>query len=58
MLKGPPFIAGLMTPFGTCPFGAANLVMPEMMHVWIVENPTGQVGDRLSPSVLKARGIR
>jgi len=54
----PPFIAGLMTPFGTCPFGAANVVMPEMMHVWIVENPTGQVGDRLSSSVLKARGIK
>jgi hypothetical protein len=54
----PPFIAGLMTPFGTCPFGAANLVMPEMMHVWLVENPTGQVGDRLDPAVLKARGIR
>jgi hypothetical protein len=53
----PPFIAGLMTPFGTCPFGAANLVMPEMMHVWIVENPTGQVGDRLDPVVLRARGI-
>ena len=54
----PPFIAGLMTPFGTCPFGAANLVMPEMMHVWIVDNPTGQVGDRLDPAVLKARGIK
>ena len=51
----PPFIAGLMTPFGTCPFGAANVVMPEMMHVWIVENPRGQVGDRLDPAVLKAR---
>ena len=47
-----------MTPFGTCPFGAANLVMPEIMHVWIVENPRGQVGDRLDPAVLKARGIK
>jgi hypothetical protein len=54
----PPFIAGLVTPFGNCPFGAANVVLPEMMHVWIVDNPTGQVGDRLDPSVLKSHGIK
>ena len=35
------FEFSLMTPFGTCPFGAIDLSAPPMLHVWIVDNPKG-----------------
>ncbi len=50
----PPFVAGLVTPFGTCPFGAINFVTPEMIHVWLVDNPAGQFADQLDAVALKA----
>ncbi|HET7466801.1 MAG TPA: hypothetical protein VFL29_09045 [Candidatus Dormibacteraeota bacterium] len=31
----------LMTPYATCPVGAIDLTAPAMLHVWIVDNPTG-----------------
>jgi len=31
----------LMTPFAICPIGAIDISAPPMLHVWIVDNPTG-----------------
>jgi len=31
----------LMTPTATCPVGAIDLTVPAMLHVWIVDNPSG-----------------
>jgi len=38
---------GLVSPFGGCPLGAVAVTLPEMMHVWTVENPDGPFADRL-----------
>jgi hypothetical protein len=38
---------GLVSPFGGCPLGAVAVTLPEMMHVWTVENPDGPYADRL-----------
>jgi hypothetical protein len=35
------FEFSLMTPFATCPLGSIDLSAPPMLHVWIVDNPTG-----------------
>jgi hypothetical protein len=44
----PPFLVGLVSPFGTCPSGSFNVVTPAMMHVWTVDVPGGPYSD-LSP---------
>jgi hypothetical protein len=33
--------AGLASPFGGCPALSVSVTMPEMMHVWTVDNPGG-----------------
>jgi hypothetical protein len=38
---------GLVSPFGSCPLGAVAVTLPEMMHVWTVENPDGPYADNL-----------
>jgi hypothetical protein len=38
---------GIVSPFGSCPALSLNLTTPEMMHVWIVENPTGPFAEGL-----------
>ena len=38
-------IAGLLTPFGTCPAGTLNGPTPAMMHVWTAPNPNGPLGE-------------
>jgi len=38
---------GIVTPFGTCPALSVNITSPEMMHVWIVENPGGPFAEGL-----------
>ncbi len=38
---------GLVSPFGTCPLGAVAVTLPEMMHVWTVENPDGPYAENL-----------
>ena len=49
------FEFSLMTPFGTCPFGAIDLSAPPMLHVWIVDNPNGgPFAVDIDPSVVKA----
>ena len=30
---------GIVTPFGSCPALSVNVTTPEMMHVWVVDNP-------------------
>jgi hypothetical protein len=41
----PPFLIGLLTPFGTCPFGSFNIVTGAMIHVWTVPWSGGPYGD-------------
>ena len=39
-------IAGIVSPFGTCPAGSINVLTPAMLHVWTVDgNPTGAYGE-------------
>jgi len=38
---------GIVTPFGTCPALAVNMTVPEMMHVWVVDNPQGPFAEGL-----------
>jgi hypothetical protein len=47
---------GLVTPYGTCPFLTAEVTLPEMMHVWLVDSPTGPFADSL-PSYVARRAL-
>jgi hypothetical protein len=38
---------GIVTPFGTCPAFSINVTIPEMMHVWVVDNPQGPYAEGL-----------
>jgi len=42
----------LMTPYATCPVGAIDITVPAMLHVWIVDNPTGPFAVDIDPSVV------
>jgi hypothetical protein len=42
---------GLVTPYGTCPFLTAQVTLPEMMHVWVVDSPAGPFTDSLPKEV-------
>jgi hypothetical protein len=42
---------GLVTPYGTCPFLTAEVTLPEMIHVWVVDSPAGQFADSLPKDV-------
>jgi hypothetical protein len=42
---------GLVTPYGTCPFLTAEVTLPEMMHVWVVDSPAGPFADSLPKNV-------
>jgi len=37
---------------GTCPRGSSNRSTPEMLHVWLVDNPDGPFGSDMAPEVL------
>jgi hypothetical protein len=39
---------------GTCPKGSSNHSTPEMLHVWVVENPNGPFDADMDPDALKA----
>jgi hypothetical protein len=39
---------------GTCPRGSSNRSTPEMLHVWVVENPAGPFDGDMNPDALKA----
>lgn len=42
---------GVVTPYGTCPFLTAQVTVPDMMHVWIVDSPAGPFADSLPEDV-------
>jgi hypothetical protein len=44
---------GLVSPFGNCPIGAVSVTLPEMMHVWTVDNPDGPYADNLDDKWVK-----
>ena len=37
---------------GTCPRGSSNRSTPEMLHVWLIDNPDGPFGSDMAPAVL------
>jgi hypothetical protein len=39
---------------GTCPHGSSNHSTPEMLHVWVVDNPNGPFDADMDPDALKA----
>src|SRR6266550_2970417 len=47
------FEFSLMTPTATCPLGAIDISAPAMLHVWIVDNPTGPFAIDIDPTVVK-----
>jgi hypothetical protein len=44
----------LMTPFAICPIGAIDISVPPMLHVWIVDNPSGQFAVDIDPRAVAA----
>ena len=38
---------GIVSPYGGCPALSVSVTSPEMMHVWVVDNPAGPFADGL-----------
>jgi len=38
---------------GSCPTGSSNRSTPEMLHVWVIDNPDGPFGADMNPVVLE-----
>ena len=45
---------GIVTPFGNCPALSVNVTSPEMMHVWVVDNPQGPFAEGLDKNWVRA----
>ncbi len=45
---------GIVSPFGSCPALSIAVTTPEMMHVWIVDNPGGAFADGLDDTWVRA----
>jgi len=45
---------GIVTPFGTCPALSVNVTSPEMMHVWVIDNPSGAFAEGLDDTWVRA----
>jgi hypothetical protein len=45
---------GIVSPFGTCPALSVNVTVPEMMHVWVVDNPQGAFAEGLDEAWVRA----
>jgi hypothetical protein len=45
---------GIVSPFGTCPALSVNVTVPEMMHVWVVDNPQGAFAEGLDETWVRA----
>lgn len=45
---------GLVSPFGTCPPLSVQVTTPEMMHVWVVDNPAGPFAEGLPRNWVRA----
>jgi hypothetical protein len=48
------FEFSLMSPFATCPLGSIDISAPPMLHVWVVDNPTGPFAVDIDPSAVAA----
>ena len=48
-------VAALATGDGTCPTGTVLREVPEMMHVWLMDNPGGVFADDMEPTALVAQ---
>ena len=48
------FEFSLMTPLATCPIGSIDLSASPMLHVWIVDNPTGPFAVDIDSAVVKS----
>jgi hypothetical protein len=48
----PPGI-GIVSPFGGCPVFSVDVTIPEMMHVWVVDNPNGAFAEGLDDKWVK-----
>jgi hypothetical protein len=46
------FEFSFMTPFATCPLGAIDISAAPMLHVWIVDNPSGPFAVDIDPSAV------
>lgn len=53
----PPGI-GIVTPFGGCPPFSVAVASPEMMHVWVVDNPGGPFAEGLDKAWVRALNSR
>ncbi len=53
-VTGLPVGFGVVTPFGGCTALAVNITTPEMMHVWVVDNPKGAFADDLDDTWVRA----
>ncbi|HEY0641658.1 MAG TPA: hypothetical protein VGD67_28865, partial [Pseudonocardiaceae bacterium] len=40
---------GVVSPFGGCPAFSVAVLSPEMLHVWVVDNPGGPYAESLPP---------
>jgi hypothetical protein len=49
----PPGI-GIVSPYGGCPALSVSVTSPEMMHVWVVDNPDGPFADGLDKEWVQA----
>lgn len=47
-------ISGFKNSDGRCPDGSLNEPTPEMLHVWVVDNPLGQFSPDMDPKALAA----
>ena len=45
---------GIVSPFGSCPALSLNVTTPEMMHVWVVDNPAGPFAEGLDATWVRA----
>jgi hypothetical protein len=45
---------GIVSPFGGCPALSVNITTPEMMHVWVVDNPDGPFAEGLDKEWVRA----
>jgi len=45
---------GVVSPYGGCPAFSVSVTSPEMMHVWVVDNPDGPFADGLDEQWVRA----
>lgn len=48
------FEFSLMSPFATCPLGSIDISASPMLHVWVVDNPTGPFAVDIDPAAVAA----